>query len=396
MHGNSSVRTSQIVEWERDITNGSDNHQMPVIPALGQESIEDLVDQQGPLTELTKLELDVLREVAKGSTNKQIGEELGYSWRTVKNNIQYLLEKLFVENRTQAALLYDRLQILDETLDGGIQNNVKLPMQSVLWCSHLKPHQAMRWSLAYHQELPLLELTEKEIDVLREVAKGSTNKEIVGTLHNTPKIVKRHLYNIFTKLGVHNRTQAALLYDRQYGLDETVDGIIIYHPELNSPTEISLQQLTEKEFSIVREVAKGSTYKEIGKVLYYTPNTLKNCISNIFIKIGVRNRTQAALWYDENHSSGEVTQERMNYNVKGPLPELTKQELFVLRRLAKGDTNKDIGRKLGYSWRTVKHYVSEILEKLGTDNRLQAARWYKNNSTQYEPKQLQLFSLNPV
>jgi len=361
MQDNSTIRASQIVEGERDIVNGAYNHRMLAIPAFDQESIEDLVDQQGPLTKLTKLELDVLREVAKGSTNKQIGEELGYSWRTINNNVRWILKKLIVENRTQAALLYDKLQILDETLDGRIQNNVELPMQSVLWSSHLKPHQAMRWSLAYHQEIHLLELAEKELEVLREVAKGSTNKQIGEVLNYNPSDVKYYLTGIFTKLGVHNRTQAALCYDRQYGLDDSVDGKIIYHPVLNSPTEISLQQLTEKELSILREVAKGSTNKEIGTKLGYSWNTLRTYVTDIFTKIGVHNRTRAALWYDEYGGSDEVTQERMDHNVERPLTELTKTELSILRRLAKGDTNKEIERRSKYAFATIKNHVSNII-----------------------------------
>jgi len=53
-------------------------------------------------------------------------------------------------------------------------------------------------------------LSPREHDVLRQVARGRTNKEIASALHVTEGTVKNHLTNIFTRLGVLDRTQAAL------------------------------------------------------------------------------------------------------------------------------------------------------------------------------------------
>lgn len=52
-------------------------------------------------------------------------------------------------------------------------------------------------------------LTERELDVLRLLAEGADNKAIAGKLFVTVKTVKYHLTNIFAKLGVSNRTEAA-------------------------------------------------------------------------------------------------------------------------------------------------------------------------------------------
>ena len=52
-------------------------------------------------------------------------------------------------------------------------------------------------------------LTEREAEVLRLVAAGSTNKEIAVALHLSERTVARHLSNIFTKIGVTSRTAAA-------------------------------------------------------------------------------------------------------------------------------------------------------------------------------------------
>lgn len=53
-------------------------------------------------------------------------------------------------------------------------------------------------------------VSERELDVLRLLVKGSSNKEIASTLRITEGTVKNHLTNVFEKLGVTDRTQAAL------------------------------------------------------------------------------------------------------------------------------------------------------------------------------------------
>ncbi|TWP53732.1 response regulator transcription factor [Lentzea tibetensis] len=60
-------------------------------------------------------------------------------------------------------------------------------------------------------------LTDKETEVLRLVAGGSTNREIAGLLHLSEGTVKNHLSRILTRLGLRDRTQAAL-YARDHGL----------------------------------------------------------------------------------------------------------------------------------------------------------------------------------
>jgi NarL family two-component system response regulator LiaR len=59
-------------------------------------------------------------------------------------------------------------------------------------------------------------LTERELDVIRLIAKGRSNKEIAQDLVLSEKTVKTHVSNILQKLHLADRTQAALYAVRQH------------------------------------------------------------------------------------------------------------------------------------------------------------------------------------
>jgi len=59
------------------------------------------------------------------------------------------------------------------------------------------------------------QLTERELDVLRQIAHGKSNKEIADTLIISEKTVKTHVSNILSKLHLADRTQAAIYALRQ-------------------------------------------------------------------------------------------------------------------------------------------------------------------------------------
>lgn len=63
------------------------------------------------------------------------------------------------------------------------------------------------------------QLTEREMDVLRLIAKGKSNKEIADTLIISEKTVKTHVSNILSKLHLADRTQAAIYALRQRLVD---------------------------------------------------------------------------------------------------------------------------------------------------------------------------------
>ena len=61
-----------------------------------------------------------------------------------------------------------------------------------------------------HPERQSADLTPREIDILELVTQGMSNRDVAAQLTLSEKTVKAHLAAIFRKLGVANRTQAAM------------------------------------------------------------------------------------------------------------------------------------------------------------------------------------------
>ncbi|MGN0318040.1 MAG: response regulator [Lachnospira sp.] len=56
----------------------------------------------------------------------------------------------------------------------------------------------------------LHELTKREFEILKMIASGALNKEIAANLNISERTVKNHVSNLFKKIGVSDRTQAAV------------------------------------------------------------------------------------------------------------------------------------------------------------------------------------------
>lgn len=92
------------------VISGNTYIQPCLLPALN-ESMEDYALDKEKIECLTKRELDVLRLISEGCSNKKISDELSISERTVKNHISHIFRKINVEDRTQAAVFAIRNKI---------------------------------------------------------------------------------------------------------------------------------------------------------------------------------------------------------------------------------------------------------------------------------------------
>ena len=89
--------------------------QAPLSPAVATRVVEELASGGRPraLDVLTPRELDVLRLIARGRSNKRIALELGVAEKTVKTHVGHVLAKLDLTDRTQAALYAAREGLAD-------------------------------------------------------------------------------------------------------------------------------------------------------------------------------------------------------------------------------------------------------------------------------------------
>lgn len=80
---------------------GATDDHVPIVPANRAEA-----EALAALGRLTPRQREVLALVAEGLTNKEVGERLGISPRTVQKNLQMIYRRLEVPNRTHAAMVW--------------------------------------------------------------------------------------------------------------------------------------------------------------------------------------------------------------------------------------------------------------------------------------------------
>ncbi|WP_110183114.1 response regulator [Nocardioides solisilvae] len=105
------IAADSLLEGIRKVAAG----QSLVAPAVASRMMERMRQQRAPqpadgLDKLTPQEQRILQLIGEGLTNRQIGERLFLSEKTIKNNVTSVLAKLGVQRRTQAAVLATRLR----------------------------------------------------------------------------------------------------------------------------------------------------------------------------------------------------------------------------------------------------------------------------------------------
>jgi DNA-binding NarL/FixJ family response regulator len=93
-----------------------------------------------------------------------------------------------------------------------------------------------------------------------------------------------------------------------YQLDPSVAGKLIDAfqrvdpmPAHASSHQTSLEALTDREREVLRLIATGATNREIAAQLVVSEGTVKNHVSNILSRLGLRDRTQAAIYARDHH-----------------------------------------------------------------------------------------------
>src|SRR4030042_3844304 len=96
------------------------------------------------------------------------------------------------------------------------------------------------------------ELSDRELDILKLVATGASNKEIASQLFISMNTVKVHLRNIFGKIGATSRTEAAM-YAVRLGLVETT----------SSQVSVEEEFLIDQDYPGILQRHSGTTSQEL-------------------------------------------------------------------------------------------------------------------------------------
>jgi DNA-binding NarL/FixJ family response regulator len=129
------------------------------------------------------------------------------------------------------------------------------------------------------------------IDALRAGANGYLLKDIPSRdLAQAVQAAHKGIYQLDPKVA--NKVVASLA-----GLSSQGSPALIATG--NSPGPVQISDLSSREVEVLRLIAQGATNREIAEQLVITEGTVKNHISNILSRLGLRDRTQAAIYAKE-------------------------------------------------------------------------------------------------
>jgi DNA-binding CsgD family transcriptional regulator len=129
-------------------------------------------------------------------------------------------------------------------------------------------------------------LTPREAEVLGWAARGLTNGTIATRLHISQATVAKHLENLYLKLDVHSRAEAAALAGAYLRSGAAPNG-----PSADAARGVP--DLTRRELEIMTWAARGQRNDEIAAQLFITPRTVAKHLELAFDKLGARSRLEA-------------------------------------------------------------------------------------------------------
>lgn len=126
-----------------------------------------------------------------------VHDDAEYVWRAIQAGAAGFLRKDVSDEELVAAVrtIAEGGNVLDSGLTTTVIERLRQPTES--------------------DSDPAVDLTPRELEVLRHVARGSSNRLIAATLGMSPRTVEVHLHRIFKKMQVSSRTEAVVLGARR-------------------------------------------------------------------------------------------------------------------------------------------------------------------------------------
>jgi DNA-binding NarL/FixJ family response regulator len=272
---------------------------------------------------LTEQELRLLQRVVSGKTNPEIAAALGVSERDVEERLGGILTKLGGTSRTKAAmqavreglvegalsiirvLIVEEIQLMCHMLAAlledesdvevvGCATTVKEALGQIQNCdmilvnSALPDQGALTLSRAVTRLDPAVKvlvvgLSEVEPAVLEYIEAGAAG--FVLREDSTEALLK-HIRSAHRDAALISPRIAAALMSR-------INELANWVPEQEQQRS-NLEELTPRERQVLFLVGQGLSNKEIAEQLYIQPGTVKNHVHNIFKKLNVNSRQDAA------------------------------------------------------------------------------------------------------
>jgi DNA-binding NarL/FixJ family response regulator len=203
-------------------------------PAL-RAGIKGMLEKADGSTELAEV-IEVMGEAADGDEALRLAERLVPDvlvldavmpglrapqvirrLRETRPDVRVLVLTAYDENELVFGLLEAGAvgYVLKEEALETIEAAVRAAARGESWLSPKVAAKVMKKALGKEEAEEAIPLTERELEVLRFVAKGWSNQRIAEELSITEGTVKNHVTNIYTKLEMHSRAEAVAWAWRQ-------------------------------------------------------------------------------------------------------------------------------------------------------------------------------------
>jgi NarL family two-component system response regulator LiaR len=163
------------------------------------------------------------------------------------------------------------------------------------------------------QVLPLVSRTNPDVvllDLRMPEMDGLACLELIRKRHPEVKVVvlsvfsdSEHIETALKRGACGYIVKTVNPIDLPSAIRQVVEGAV-YHalglPEVDESASARAAGLTDREIAILRAVARGLSNQSIGKELWVTEQTVKFHLTNIYRKLGVANRTEAARYAYQN------------------------------------------------------------------------------------------------
>ena len=205
-----STLARQVLQQVRDL---GENLQPMALETMGLEPALENLANQIRRTRGLQINLELVRLPDRLSARMELAlfrlcQDYLDAIQTIgANRVQILLKRQ--DDIVEFELTNNARAILDDRALTGVREWVE--QLGGTWHAETESN---RISIRFGLTKPI-ELTPRELDVIRLVAEGLSNKEIGQLLAISPRTVNFHLDNLFAKLGVRSRTEAAILALRQ-------------------------------------------------------------------------------------------------------------------------------------------------------------------------------------